>query len=191
MRAASWISSVHFAMHLLERVASARAALDLADEEDHRRRVLLSDMEAERGIGGAGASRHETHARPARRLADGLRHHRRAALMAADGDGDVAIVERVEHGEIAFAGHAEDVAHAMGNELVDEDFRADAGPFGARQHAQKPSAARAEAGHALVSRPCVQNIATASRSMPKATQPVCDTAPSASARSQVSPKWSR
>ena len=30
--------------------------------------------------------------------------------MAAHGDGDVAVVKGIEHGEIALAGHAEDVA---------------------------------------------------------------------------------
>ena len=53
-------------------------------------------------------------------LADGFRHHRRAALVAAHGDGDVAVVKRIEHGEIAFAGHAEGVLDAVDDQLVDQ-----------------------------------------------------------------------
>ena len=41
-------------------------------------------------------------------------------LLAADGDLDVAVVKRVEHGEIALAGHAEHVADALDDQLVDQ-----------------------------------------------------------------------
>ena len=53
------------------------------------------------------------------------------------------------------------------------------------------SASRTPAGQSRSSVPCVKNSATASRSMPKATQPVCANSPAALRRSQVVPKWSR
>ena len=59
---------------------------------------------------------------PPGRLADRFRHHRRPALLAADGDGDVAVVEGVEHGKIAFARDAEDMTHAVVDQLVDQDL---------------------------------------------------------------------
>ena len=84
----------------------------------------MRDVNAGRGIGGARPARHETDAGPARRLAHGLRHHRRPALLPADRDRDVAIMEGVERGEIALARHAEGVPHAMRDQLIDEDFAA-------------------------------------------------------------------
>ena len=81
---------------------------------------LLRDVDARRRIGGAGTAGDETDAGPAGRLADGFRHHRRAALVAAHGDFDVAVVKRIEHGEIALAGHAEGVADTVDDQLVDQ-----------------------------------------------------------------------
>ena len=57
-------------------------------------------------------------------LPTAFRHHRGAALLPADGERDVAVVEGVERGEIAFARHAEHVAHAMDRQLIDQDFAA-------------------------------------------------------------------
>ena len=73
-----------------------------------------------RGVGGARSAGDEADAGAAGHLADGFRHHRRAALVAAHGDGDVAIVKRIEHGEIAFARHAEGVLDAVDDQLVDQ-----------------------------------------------------------------------
>jgi hypothetical protein len=50
----------------------------------------------------------------------GFRHHRRAALLAADGEGDARFVERIEHREVALARHREDVGDAVGRELIHE-----------------------------------------------------------------------
>ncbi len=81
---------------------------------------LVGDMDARRRIGGAGTAGDEADAGPTGHLADRLGHHRSAALMAAHGDGDVAVVKRIEHGEIALAGHAEDVADTVDDQLVDQ-----------------------------------------------------------------------
>ena len=50
--------------------------------------------------------------------------HRRAALVAADGELDVAVVEGVERGEIAFPRHAKGVAHAVDDQLIHQDLAA-------------------------------------------------------------------
>ena len=57
----------------------------------------------------------------------GIGHHGRAAFLAADGDFDIDVDQCVEHGEKAFAWHAEDVFDAMGDQLADEDLPASAG----------------------------------------------------------------
>ena len=74
----------------------------------------------------------EHDAGPAGRLADRLRHHGGAALLAADGELDRPVVEGVERREIALARHAEHVLHAVDDELVDQDFAAGAGAVIAR-----------------------------------------------------------
>ena len=68
----SSISVAHFVdraehgaiVHLLKGAAAAHRPLDLADEQDHRRAVVLGDMDAMRGVGGAGAARDEADSRP-------------------------------------------------------------------------------------------------------------------------------
>ena len=115
-------------IEFLERLALAHVAADLADEHDHRRGILARDVNAGRGIGGARPARDEADAGPAGRLADRFRHHRRGAFVPADGERDIGmIVKGVERGQIAFARHAEDMAHAMDRQLIDEDFAAGAG----------------------------------------------------------------
>src|SRR6185503_5056595 len=111
-------------IELLERFALAHLACDLTDEHDDRRRVLTRDVQAGRSVGGAGTARHERDAGPAGELADGFRHHHGAALLAAHGHGNIAVMERVERGEITFARHAEHVVDAVGNELIDQHLAA-------------------------------------------------------------------
>ena len=80
-------------VHLLERVAVAEGALDLADEQQHRRRIVSRDMHARRSVGRAGAARDEADARAPGRLAHRFGHHRRARLVAADGDRHIAVAQ--------------------------------------------------------------------------------------------------
>ena len=123
---------------LLEGVALARVAADLADEQQHRRGILLRDVDAGRGIARARPAGDEAHARTSGRLADRFRHHRGAAFLPADGDLDGTIVERVEHGEIALARHAEHVLDAVDDELIDQRFGGGA-LIGLRAHARLKS----------------------------------------------------
>jgi hypothetical protein len=71
---------------LLKRFAVEERAIDLADEEHHRRRVLHRRVHADARVSGARPAGHEADARPARQPAIGLCHVRRGAFMLADDD---------------------------------------------------------------------------------------------------------
>jgi len=114
-------------IELLEGLALAHAALDLADEEDQRRGILLGDVDAGRGVRRAGTTRHEADAGTPRELAVSLRHHRGAAFLAADRDVDVGIMQRIQGREITLARNAEDVIDSMNKKLIDKNLAAGAG----------------------------------------------------------------
>ena len=84
-------------------------------------------MEARRGVGRARPARRHDDARPAGELAPGFGGHRGAALLAADGDRDRAVIERIEEGEIGFAGDAEGALDAVPDERIGKNS-----PAGAR-----------------------------------------------------------
>ncbi len=109
---------------LLKGLAVAVAAVDLADEEDHRRRILPGDVDTRGGIGGAGAAGDEGHAGGSGHLAMCLGHHRRAAFVAADDILDTALIEAVEGGEKALARHGKDPAHPLKFELISKNLAA-------------------------------------------------------------------
>src|SRR5262249_61432745 len=44
------------------------------------------------------------------------------ALLAANGDGDIGVVEGIERRDVALAWHAKHVAHPVDHELVDQNF---------------------------------------------------------------------
>ena len=111
-------------VHLLERAAPEHAALDLADEENQRNRIMLRDMHAMGRIGRAGPAGHEADPRAIDQLGVRDRHHRGPRLLPADRDRQGGVMHRVERREIGFAGHAEDVLCALRDELVDEDLAA-------------------------------------------------------------------
>jgi hypothetical protein len=106
--------------HFLEGAAAAVLALDLADEQQQRHRILLRRMYGDGGIAGAGAAAHQADAGPAGELGIGHRHEAGAALVPASDDLDRPPIERVEHGEIALAGDAEGAVDAMRLELGDQ-----------------------------------------------------------------------
>src|SRR4029453_7243279 len=82
MRAGSSICATHFesgpnmrrVIPLLEGLALDLVARHLADEENHRRRILEGGVDADRGVGGAGPAGDEADAGPAGQLAIGLGH---------------------------------------------------------------------------------------------------------------------
>ena len=125
-------------VELLQGFAILDVAGDLADEHDHRGRILLGDMDAGRGIGGARPARDEADAGPSGRLADRFRHHGGAAFLPADRDRELAVVKGVEDGQIAFARHAEDMGDAVDHQLIHQRFGGGAGLV-ERAHGRGPS----------------------------------------------------
>ena len=123
---------------LLEGLAAAHRPGDLADEEDHRRRVLLRGVHADRGVGRARAAGDEGDAGGAGQLAPGRGHEAGAALLPVRHQPDAVghVVQRVEHREIALAGHAEDRRRALRQQAVHQE------PGPGRAHRRPPGARR-------------------------------------------------
>ena len=132
---------------LLERLAAAERALDLADEGEHRRRVLARGVDPDREVGGADGARAERRRRPAGELAVGLRHERGRALVARGDDADPGRLEALEQAEEALAGHRERVADAGGPQGVGDEpadgpragLGRRVGGFAARRRARRPT----------------------------------------------------
>src|SRR3954467_6010494 len=83
-------------------------------------------MDADAGIGDARAARHEADAGRTRQLAIGGSHEGRAAFVAAKHivEPAMGVVQRVENGEIAFAGNAEALGRAESNQALDKKVTA-------------------------------------------------------------------
>ena len=71
-------------------------------------------MEAGRSIRSTRAACHHADAGFAGQPAPGIGHHRSTAFLAADENVDVAVMQRVEHGQETFAGNAGDALDAIG-----------------------------------------------------------------------------
>ncbi len=113
---------------LLEGLAVALVARDLADEQDHRRRILERGVQPDAGVGGAGPARDEADAGAAAELALRLGHEGGAAFLPAGDEADAVavLVEAVEHREVAFAGDAEAGGDALGDQGFDEGVAGEA-----------------------------------------------------------------
>jgi hypothetical protein len=112
-----------YEIHFLERLAVAEVAADVADEEDHRRRVLESGVHAHRRLRGARAARDETKSRTVGELPVSLGHVGGTRLVAADDELHLVlhVVEAVEHREEALARHRERGIGAMDHQLVHQE----------------------------------------------------------------------
>src|SRR5262249_30976297 len=109
-------------IELLEGLTLAHLARDLADKQNERGGILPRDMHARGRIGGAGPARDEADAGAPGRLAAGFRHDRGPALLPANGDGDITVVEGIERREITLPRHAKHVTNPVNDELVDQNF---------------------------------------------------------------------
>jgi hypothetical protein len=88
-------------------------------------------VNADTGVGGAGAAGHHADAGPAGELAIGFGHVGGGALMFGDDDLDFGhVVEGVEDVQIAFARDAEDAVGAMDSQGVGKDAATAARLFG-------------------------------------------------------------
>jgi hypothetical protein len=108
-------------VELLECLAADRRAGYLADEQEHRRRVLEGGRDTDRGVHRARRSRDQADPRAPGELAGGLGHVRRRRLVARGDEAHRAVVERVEDREVALARNPECDARAVERELIDED----------------------------------------------------------------------
>ena len=111
--------------------------------------------------------------------------------------GGRVLVHRVEdfdpHVDVAIG--LRPVARAVVQQVRHEPLGRDGGEDGDRRQGehvwvQLHSVSRTARGQRSTSSPCVLNMASVSRSMPKPTQAVCAVSPSAVRRSQPTPKWS-
>ena len=111
----------------LKAFAVAVAARDVADEEDHRGRILEGHVHACGRVGRSGSASDEGDARAAGHLAVRVGHIGDAALLTADHGIDLGnVVQGVESGEEALARNGENAVAALDLELVDEDLAAGA-----------------------------------------------------------------
>ena len=99
----------------LEGLAPHLVASDLPDEQDHRRGVLLGDVDADARVRRARPARHHADARPAGHLAVGLRHGSGPAFVLRNDEFDVVryVVQGIQHFQITFSGNAEHPVHAV------------------------------------------------------------------------------
>ena len=111
-------------VELLPRLPPAERARHLPHEEEHRRRVLLRRVHADRRLRRTGATRHEADPGTPGELPVRLRRVRRTLLVAARHEADGRVVERVENRQVALARQAEGEVGAVQLELVDEDLPA-------------------------------------------------------------------
>ena len=123
----AWVPNYGAIVHLLEGFALAHAALDLAHEQDHGRGVLLAMCTPASALEAPGPR--VTIQMPGSPVSLPWASAIMAAppSLAAHGDLDAGVVQAVEHGQVAFARHAEHMLDAMGGQLVDQDMAAEAG----------------------------------------------------------------
>ena len=101
---------------LLERLAAREPAVDVADDDEHRRRVGGGGVDADGEVRGADGARAEAQRGAAGQLAVGLGGEGGGALVAGGDDPDAGGGERVEDAEEALAGDGERDPDARGAE---------------------------------------------------------------------------
>jgi hypothetical protein len=109
-------------VELLEGLAVALITGHLAHEHHQGRRVLECRVDTDRRIGGARASRHEADTGAPAQLALRVGHERGAAFLPAGDEADAIamLVQAVQHGQVALAGHTVDGVHALGDQRFDQ-----------------------------------------------------------------------
>jgi hypothetical protein len=117
---------VHLAeIDFLKSLAVDLMARHLADQHDHRRRILKTGMHPDRGVAGAGPARHQQYPGLAGQLAVRFGHKSRTAFLAAGDEMDLrCVVERIEHFEIALTGDTERHLDAMRAQRRDNELTA-------------------------------------------------------------------
>ena len=106
---------------LLERLATQERALDLADEREHRRRILPGSVDPDGEVGRSHGPRPKAHRRTAGQLPIGLGHERRPALVAGRDDPDPGSLECVEDAEERLTRHGEGHADTGGAQRLGDE----------------------------------------------------------------------
>ena len=121
----------HLAEHapivdFLESLTVEMFARALADQQDHRRGVLKRGMHADRRMCCTRPACDERDAWTPRQFADRFRHVRCRGFVAADDGLDLfgLVVQRIQHGEKALAGHAENTFDSVREQGIDDETRA-------------------------------------------------------------------
>ncbi len=111
-------------IHLLKGAPPKHRALDLADEQDHRCRIVLGDMDAVRRVGRAWTACDEANPRSPGQATLCQRRHRRPGLLTAYHDLDGRVVHCVERRQVGFARNAVNLRNGLNDELIDEKLAA-------------------------------------------------------------------
>ena len=99
---------------LLQGEAAEIAALDLADEHDERRRVVIGRVQRHHSVRQPGAARHDRNAGAVAQPPVGDRHIAGAGLVAAHDDADrIAFEQKARQPDIALAWYAIDLVDIM------------------------------------------------------------------------------
>ena len=124
----------HLAEHasivdFLEGLAVQMLTRALADQQDHRRRILERGVHAYRGVRRAGPARDDCHAGSTGELADCFGHIGRGSFVPADDGLDAfgLIVQRVEYGKKTLAGNTEHTFDTMRQQGIDYKSRTSGG----------------------------------------------------------------
>ena len=108
-----------FIIDFLKRPTAAHGAFDLADEHDQWHAVVFGNMDRMGAVHRARSARRKEDADLAGQPRIGVGHDACACLLTCDSDLDLRVVKGIEHGEIGFARHAEDMLDTLQGELVD------------------------------------------------------------------------
>ena len=128
----------------LEAFAVGLGEGDLADEQQHRRAVLLGDVDADGAVAGARAACDHGRGAASGELAVGLGRVHRAGFEAAGDQAELIMhgIQPVQDVEIALAGDAEDVIDALRHQSIRQHTAPSAGLGLRLRHAILPTARR-------------------------------------------------
>jgi hypothetical protein len=113
------------AVDLLQHAATEHVGVDIAGEDEHRRRVDVGRGDADRGVDRARADRRHDRHGLASHPEVGVREVRRRLLVPNLQEGrPLDIDEGVDHGQAAMPGDAGHVLHPVGRQMVGVDLSA-------------------------------------------------------------------
>ena len=116
--------SEHLAVvDLLEALAIGLLERDLAHEQQHRRAVLVGDMDSDGAVAGAGAAGDHRRGGATLQLAVGFGHVHRTGFEATGHHLDpvLHVVKAVQHVEIALARHVENDVDPLRHQRIGKD----------------------------------------------------------------------